>query len=128
MSSPNALHELIRQRREELGADGRPVSYEWVAERAGVPVSTVHSLATRELRSLTEATRSRLAAIAEAIGVNPADLEQAAVESMGYTVRVAYQALDDDQEVLIGAYDDLDEAQRQQVVDFAKFLRSQRHG
>ncbi|HEY9409294.1 MAG TPA: hypothetical protein VIP77_06910 [Jiangellaceae bacterium] len=93
-----------------------------------MPVSTVHSLATRELRSLTEATRSRLAAIAEAIGVNPADLEQAAVESMGYTVRVAYQALDDDQEVLIGAYDDLDEAQRQQVVDFAKFLRSQRHG
>ncbi|PSK95814.1 hypothetical protein CLV30_12866 [Haloactinopolyspora alba] len=122
----NALHALIRKRREALGVDGRPVPYEWVAKQAGVPVSTVHALATTELKALTEGTRSRLTAIARALDVDPGELEAAAIESMGYQVRATYTELDSDHEVLIGAYDELDDDQRRQVVEYARFLRSQR--
>lgn len=122
----NALHELIRKRREALGGEGRPMPYELVAERAGVPISTVHKIASQPLKSLTEGTRVRLAAIARALDVDPAELERAAVQSLGFRVRFTYPETDSDHEVLIGAYDALDEGEREQLVEYARFLRERR--
>ena len=138
MAAAEALHPAVEPRREfrsalkaqmirEFHDAGRAARESTISISAGLATSAVQAVATRRGGlTLTQPARTQLAAIAETLGIEPDEMEAAAIESVGHQVQVTYTELDEEREVLIGAYDELDDEQRQRVLDFARSLRTQR--
>jgi hypothetical protein len=91
------LQQLIAQRRKDLGGDGRPLSYEKLAARAGTTIDevgepkaristpTLHNYATLPLENIPPT--DKLLALADALGVDPDEVLVAAGASVNIRLR-----------------------------------------
>ena len=118
------LSEVIERRRVELGTEGRPLTWEVIAQRAGRPLSSVHDLATNPVRSLTPAKLETLTALAQALEMPAAELKAVAWAEIDTTV-IETHVDEEGHELLIASWDKLSPSQKGQVSDYMRFLRSQ---
>jgi len=112
----NALQRLIADYKADTGE-----SYAKIAERGGLPTSTVHSLATVESRKQTPHPDT-IAALAKGLRMPPSRVRSAAADAAGYPPDVPQEMNTEEGRLIVSAFHTLSEERKRELARRARFL------
>jgi hypothetical protein len=113
----NALQRLIA----DYLADNPGENYSTIARRAGMPRSTVYSLATVEKRKQTSQPET-IRNLAKGMQMAERVVRQAAGDAAGYQAGVPQEMDTEEGRLLISAFHDLDDQRKRELARRARFL------
>jgi transcriptional regulator with XRE-family HTH domain len=118
------LAQLIEDRRAQMGRPGHPLTWRDIAERAGLPKSTLHRIAFTTHRRLDAGLAEKLDQIAAALGMSADEVRRAALGDE-FAPLITQEHADAGEQFLLRAASDLTPDQLAQVVALIRRLRTQ---